>query len=93
MWDWETFFHYLHSLLPDQGRRDFAGAVGWRDGHRTGCGPLAALMRMSRHRLIRREPASFYVWLFRGTPVLVQLIIIYTGLPQLGIKLGVIPRR
>jgi polar amino acid transport system permease protein len=47
------------------------------------------MMRMSRHRLIR-EPASFYVWLFRGTPVLVQLIIIYTGLPQLGIKLGVI---
>ena len=37
-----------------------------------------------------RDPASFYVWLFRGTPVLVQLIIIYTGLPQLGIKLGVV---
>jgi polar amino acid transport system permease protein len=27
---------------------------------------------------------------FRGTPLLVQLIIIYTGLPQLGIKLSVI---
>ena len=27
----------------------------------------------------------------RGTPALVQLIIIYTGLPQLGITLGVIP--
>ena len=28
--------------------------------------------------------ARFHVWLFRGTPLLVQLIIIYTGLPQLG---------
>ena len=28
--------------------------------------------------------------MFRGTPLLVQLIIIYTGLPQLGLKLSVI---
>lgn len=30
--------------------------------------------------------ASSYIWLFRGTPLLVQLIIIYSGLPQLGIR-------
>jgi polar amino acid transport system permease protein len=30
----------------------------------------------------------FYVWLFRGTPLLVQLVVIYTGLPQLGLKLS-----
>ena len=29
--------------------------------------------------------AQGYVWIFRGTPLLVQLIIIYTGLPQLGL--------
>jgi ABC-type amino acid transport system permease subunit len=29
--------------------------------------------------------AAGYVWIFRGTPLLVQLIIIYTGLPQLGL--------
>ena len=35
--------------------------------------------------------ARFHVWLFRGTPLLVQLIIIYTGLPQLGlVRLSVI---
>ena len=35
--------------------------------------------------------ARLHVWLFRGTPLLVQLIIIYTGLPQLGFfKLNVI---
>ena len=40
-----------------------------------------------------RQPASFYVWLFRGMPVLVQLIDDYTGLPQLGIQLAWLPRR
>jgi polar amino acid transport system permease protein len=47
------------------------------------------MMRMSDRRWVRL-PASGYVWFFRGTPVLVQLIIIYTGLPQLGIQLGVV---
>ncbi|WP_141548165.1 ABC transporter permease subunit, partial [Nocardia farcinica] len=37
-----------------------------------------------------RAVSGFYVWLMRGTPLLVQLVIIYTGLPQVGIKLGVI---
>ncbi|KRN28738.1 amino acid ABC transporter permease [Lactobacillus selangorensis] len=31
--------------------------------------------------------AYFYVWLFRSTPLLVQLFIIFFGLPNLGIKL------
>ena len=35
--------------------------------------------------------ARIHVWLFRGTPLLVQLIIIYTGLPQLGfVRLNVV---
>ncbi|MGI4802169.1 MAG: amino acid ABC transporter permease [Janthinobacterium lividum] len=34
--------------------------------------------------------AGVYVWVFRGTPLLVQLVIIYTGLPQLGFKFGVV---
>ncbi|HXF83030.1 MAG TPA: amino acid ABC transporter permease [bacterium] len=52
-------------------------------------GLVAALMRLSRWRLLR-EIASFYVWLMRGTPLLVQLIIIFTGLPQLGLRLTVV---
>lgn len=36
-------------------------------------------------------PARFYIFVFRGTPLLVQLVLIYTGLPQVGIKLGVLP--
>jgi polar amino acid transport system permease protein len=39
---------------------------------------------------VLRDVARCYIWLMRGTPLLVQLIIIYTGLPQLGIRLTVI---
>lgn len=50
--------------------------------------PLA-LGSMSSRRVFN-APARFYVWGFRGTPLLVQLVIIYTGLPQLGIRLDVL---
>ncbi|OMP70681.1 ABC transporter permease [Agrobacterium tumefaciens] len=52
-------------------------------------GFVIAVMRMSKYRFLS-GPAYFYTWIFRGTPLLVQLIIIYTGLPQLGIKLTVL---
>ena len=44
---------------------------------------------MSGNRVVA-IPARFYVWLFRGTPLLVQLVLIYTCLPQLGLKLNVL---
>ncbi|GAA5236272.1 amino acid ABC transporter permease [Verticiella sediminum] len=50
--------------------------------------PLA-LATMSSHAVIS-APARFYVWLFRGTPLLVQIVIIYTGLPQLGVRFDVL---
>lgn len=50
--------------------------------------PLA-LASMSHSRFLS-GPARFYIWIFRGTPLLVQLVIIYTGLPQVGIRFGVL---
>jgi polar amino acid transport system permease protein len=44
---------------------------------------------MSSHRLLS-APARFYIWVFRGTPLLVQIVIIYTGLPQLGLRFDVL---
>jgi len=43
-------------------------------------------MRLSRTRLLR-WPAAVYVSAIRGTPLLVQLFLIYYGLPQLGVEL------
>ena len=46
-----------------------------------GCviGLFAALARFSRYEVIRLI-VSFYVWVMRGTPLLVQIVFIYTGL-------------
>jgi len=52
-------------------------------------GTFIALMRMSRKPILQNI-ARFYIWIFRGTPLLIQLVIVYTGLPQLGIRLGVV---
>ncbi|MER5172399.1 MULTISPECIES: amino acid ABC transporter permease [Thioclava] len=52
-------------------------------------GTAIAMARMSPQRLISL-PARAYIWFFRGTPLLIQLVVIYTGLPQLGLKLDVI---
>ena len=54
---------------------------------------VTALIRLSRQRgafMILKWIASFYVWLIRSTPLLVQLFIVFFGLPYLRIK-GVLP--
>ena len=45
----------------------------------------AAVMRMSPWALVR-WPAALYVSMMRGTPLLVQLFVIYYGLPSIGIE-------
>lgn len=49
---------------------------------------LATAMRLSGIRPLQWI-SRFYVWLFRGTPILVQLFIIFYGLPAAGITLSV----
>lgn len=44
-------------------------------------GLFLALMRMSRYPFLS-WPARFYIWLFRGSPLLVQILILYFGLPE-----------
>jgi cystine transport system permease protein len=47
---------------------------------------LVALMRLSGNRLVS-APARAYVSVIRGTPLLLQLFIIFFGLPSFGITL------
>lgn len=54
---------------------------------------VTALIRLSNQKgafMILKWLARFYVWLFRSTPLLVQLFIVFFGLPYLRIK-GVLP--
>jgi cystine transport system permease protein len=45
----------------------------------------AAIMRIVPWRMLR-WPATLYVSLMRGTPLLVQMFVIYYGLPSIGIE-------
>jgi L-cystine transport system permease protein len=47
---------------------------------------LVALLRLSPNRVLSGV-ARFYVSVIRGTPLLVQLFVIFYGLPSLGVKL------
>lgn len=47
---------------------------------------LLAFMRLSSRRLIN-EIARFYLWVFRGTPLILQLFVLYYALPAWGLKL------
>jgi polar amino acid transport system permease protein len=52
-------------------------------------GLVIALLRLSPLRGLSGI-ARFYIWFFRGTPLLIQLVVVYSGLPQVGLKFGVV---
>ena len=45
-------------------------------------GLMAGVSKLSRNPIFR-HPATFYVWLIRGTPLLVQLLFVLQGVPQI----------
>jgi cystine transport system permease protein len=51
---------------------------------------LTAIARLSGFKPLVAI-AKFYVWVFRGTPLLVQLFILFYGLPSLGLTLDPFP--
>ena len=51
---------------------------------------VTALVQFGNVKILKHI-ARFYVWVIRGTPVLVQLYIIFFGLPGLGIVLDPFP--
>ena len=88
VWNWEGFWGYFTNLYLLEGALwtigltlntlVFGGVIGL----------LLAVMRLSKHKALSRT-AQAYVWIFRGTPLLVQLLVIYTGLPLFGIRFSV----
>ncbi len=51
---------------------------------------LLALVQITNLKGIK-QLARIYIWIFRGTPLLVQLFIIFYGLPSIGIVLPAFP--
>lgn len=53
-----------------------------------GIAVITALARLSNNAILKFI-FGFYVWIFRGTPLLVQLFIVFYGLPSVGVTLDV----
>ncbi|ADH92866.1 amino acid ABC transporter permease [Arcanobacterium haemolyticum] len=53
-------------------------------------GGLVAVVRFERI-LVLAQIGAVYVWIFRGTPLLVQLFIVFYGLPRAGIVIDAWP--
>ena len=79
--DWSFFWQYLlqpssvylHGLWLTLSISVISQGLG------TLLGIFGALARISRHRLLQ-VPARLFIWVMRGTPLLVQIVFIYTGL-------------
>ena len=88
IWRWDGFLDYLfNGYLLEGAAISVALTIG-----ALLCGLLigvgVALLRLSGNRVLAGL-AAFYCWIFRGTPLLVQLLVIYTGLPLFGIRFSV----
>jgi polar amino acid transport system permease protein len=89
LWSWHVFFTELSNV----GFAHAAWATLWSatvvEVVAVAGGFGLALAGRSGLRPVR-VAVGLYVWGWRGTPLLVQLLIAYFGLPEMGVRLGVI---
>ena len=88
-WSWDTFFAYIADPLFVRAAvvTIWLAVASLVIGVVVGLG--VALMQLAQNPVVRFV-ANAYVWFWRGSPLLVQLFLLYFGLPQLGIRLNVI---
>jgi len=88
-WNWDLFFQYLFNKYMFLGvittiwltfAAMFFGII---------IGLLASLLLLAKSRVLRTI-AMIYTWVWRGSPLLVQILIVYTVLPLYGLTLGVV---
>lgn len=78
-WNWQAIFKYFPDLL--QASIITIELVFWSCAAGLVLGVVLGLMRLSKNPLISYPP-FFYIFFFRGTPLLVQIFLIYYGLGQ-----------
>ena len=88
-WDWVAFFHYLfdQQILRGAWTTIWLTALGIASG--TVLGSLLMILGTAESRIPRMLYGA-YTGIVRGTPLLVQLVLVYNGLPEIGITLGVV---
>lgn len=88
-WDWEVFWRYLFSPAFLRAAWTSIWLATVAQVSALVIGLIAASMLQARNRLLQTA-ARTYIWFWRGTPLLLQLLVLYLGLPQIGIQLSVI---
>jgi polar amino acid transport system permease protein len=89
IWSWQGFFDYLFNPFLLEGALTTLWLTAAALSGGLVLGVVIALLRLSGRAWLS-VPAQAYCWLFRGTPLLVQLLIIYTGLPLFGLRFSVV---
>ncbi len=79
--DWSYFLHLFGNgtLWHAAEKTLLLGTLAWTFGGIGGLG--LALMGQSKPRVVRAA-AGFYIWLFRGLPLLLLVIFVYNAVPQ-----------
>ena len=84
MFRWDIFLHFLYQD-PNLFFLKAAWTTIWISVAAQSAGVMIglflALMRISRFRWLN-WPAGAYIWFFRGSPLLVQVLLLYNGLPR-----------
>src|SRR5512146_3203925 len=82
--DWDFFLKFVFSpsgaLLGGLTITIYAAVIAQAAG--VVLGVLSALAGMARNPILRTV-SGIYIWFFRGTPVLVQIVLVYFGTPYL----------
>ncbi len=76
-WTFEVIPEYFLSFLNAAKMTVVVTVIGITIG--IALGIILALMRISKYKILY-IPAKFYIWIIRGTPLLLQLLLIYFGL-------------
>jgi polar amino acid transport system permease protein len=86
MFRWDIFWHFLISsfFLRAAWTTLWISVVAQTAGVIIGL--FLALMNMSRYPFLA-WPSRAYIWFFRGSPLLVQILILYDGLPRISSNL------
>jgi len=88
-WDQTLFFTVLTSRVVVEAAWTTIWVATVAQALGAAIGLLVAPMMLARS-MLPRLTAFLYLWVFRGTPLLAQILFFYAVLPQLGLRLSVI---
>lgn len=88
-WSWAIYFQYLFDSHFAMGALITITVATVAQAIAVVIGAIIALAGLSRSPVLRAVSGS-WLWLWRGTPPLVQLLLLYFGLAQFGIRLSVL---